>query len=61
VSRRSNLRKRASQKRRYAQRPQQVDKLIARVKTADLIADLARPLSSRRAFDEAIQEAQSGA
>jgi hypothetical protein len=58
MSRRTkNIRKRARQKQRHAQRPQQVEKPIARVKTADLIADILRPLSSR-AFDEVLKEIQ---
>jgi hypothetical protein len=48
-------RKRERQRRRFAQRPQQVEKPIARVKTAGLFgAILARPTS--RAFDEVLQE-----
>jgi hypothetical protein len=57
-------RKRERQRRRFSQRPQpevtakdaatpQVD----RFKTADLISELARPISSR-AFAEALQETQ---
>lgn len=56
MSSRSNIRKRERQKRRHAQRQkQQVDKLITRIKTSDLLEDLARPISAR-AFDEALQE-----
>jgi hypothetical protein len=60
MSRRSNIRKRERQRRRYAQRPQQVDKPIAHaVKTAGLFgAILARPISSR-AFDQALKEVQA--
>jgi hypothetical protein len=55
MSRSSNIRKRERQKQRHAPRPQQVDKPIARVKTAGLFgAILARPTS--RAFDEVLQE-----
>jgi hypothetical protein len=58
MSRRTkNKRKRERQKCRHAQRPQQVDKPIARVKTADLIASISRPLSSL-AFDAALEETQ---
>jgi hypothetical protein len=58
MSRRSNLRKRASQKRRYAQRPQpveQAEKPIVRVKTAGLFGAI---LDRSRAFDEALLETQ---
>jgi hypothetical protein len=55
---RASKRKRERQKRRYAQRPKLVDKPIAaKISTSGLIAELARPLSSR-AFDEALQETQ---
>jgi hypothetical protein len=54
---RASIRKRERQKKRHAQRPQQADKPTARVKTADLIASISRPLSSR-AFDEALKEVQ---
>ncbi len=56
MSRRARIRKRAKQKRRYAQRPKPVDKPTNQI-TAGLIAELARPLSSR-AFGEALQETQ---
>jgi hypothetical protein len=59
VSRRSNIRKRERQKQRHAQRPKPVDKSITRIKTSDLIEDLARPLSSHALFSAALQETQS--
>jgi hypothetical protein len=55
-TRRARIR-RERKKRQYAQRPRQVEKPIARVKTADLIASISRPLSLR-AFDEAFEETQ---
>jgi hypothetical protein len=59
VSTRSNIRKRERQKQRHSPRPKQADKPIAHVvKTADLIASISRPLSSR-AFSAALQETQS--
>jgi len=36
-----------------------VDKSITRIKTSDLIEDLARPLSSHALFSAALQETQS--
>jgi hypothetical protein len=58
MSRRSNLRKRASQKRRFAQRPQPVDKPIA-LKTAGIFGAILD--RSRGAFDEALKEVQLAA
>jgi hypothetical protein len=58
VSRRSNIRKRERQRRRYSQRPKPVDKPITRIKTSDIFGDIARPLSSL-AFSAALQETQS--
>jgi hypothetical protein len=57
MSRRSNIRKRGRQRKRYAQRPKPADRPITRIKTSDLIEDLARPISSR-AFSEALLETQ---
>jgi hypothetical protein len=54
-SRRSNIRKRERQRRRFINRSKPVDRPIAHIKTADLIADLAKPLRVQ-AFHEAIQE-----
>ena len=53
MSRQSNIRKRERQRRRYAQRPKPMDKPA--VSTRGLIAELARPISSR-ALSEAIEE-----
>jgi hypothetical protein len=57
MSRRGNIKKRIRQKLRHALRLQQkpVDRPIAHIKTADLIADLAKPLRVQ-AFHDAIQE-----
>jgi hypothetical protein len=55
VSRRANIRKRARQRSRWAQRPEQVEKPIARVKTAGLFGAI---LERSRAFDEALKEVQ---
>lgn len=53
MSRRSRIRKRERKKRQSMQRPKQADKPI--VATRGLIAELARPISSR-ALSEAIEE-----
>jgi hypothetical protein len=55
MSHRSNIRKRDRQKRRHAQRPQPVDKPIARIKTAGLFGAIQ---DRARAFDQAILETQ---
>lgn len=55
MSRRSNIRKRERKKRFYALHPKPVDKPIPRIKTADLITDLSRPLHSA-AFAEVLKE-----
>jgi hypothetical protein len=57
MSRRSRIRKRERKKRQHMQRPKQVEPIAAKISTGGLIADLARPLSSR-AFDEALRETQ---
>jgi hypothetical protein len=44
MSRRASIRKRERQKKRFANRPKPMDKPVTRIKTSDLIADLARPV-----------------
>jgi hypothetical protein len=55
VSRRAGIRKRERQKQRHAQRPQQVEKPVGRIKTAGLFGAI---LERSRAFDEALKEVQ---
>jgi hypothetical protein len=58
MSRRTKyIRKRQRQKRRHVLRESTKKLIAAKISTSGLIADLARPLSSR-AFDEALQETQ---
>jgi hypothetical protein len=61
MSHRSNIRKRERQqkKRHLQQRPQPVDKPIARVRTAGLFGAVLE--RSRGAFDEALKEVQLAA
>jgi hypothetical protein len=54
MSRRARIRKRERKKRQHMQRPKPV-KPIAPISTSVLIAELARPISSR-ALSEAIEE-----
>jgi hypothetical protein len=56
-SRRSRIRKRERQKRRYKLHPKQIEEPISHIKTAGLIAALAAQSLSSRAFDEALREA----
>jgi hypothetical protein len=57
-TRRSNIRKRERQKQRHAQRPQPQPKPTTKPSaTSGIIAELARPISSR-ALREAIEELQ---
>lgn len=54
-TRRSNIRKRVRQRRRYEQPPQPQSQPKPPSATSGLLADLARPISSR-ALSEAIEE-----
>jgi hypothetical protein len=56
-TRRSNIRKRGRQRKRYAQRPKPVDK-PAVSSSRGLLSELAQPLSAI-AFSEALKETQT--